>query len=125
MNDMIQVFFDCDADNLQERLAIEKEIEYFDELVEKLGWKYSGLANVYIPIVRETREETIGEVVEAIASDERLQKCSPKIMKGTLTNACDLGEIELQHMTEPGDVKYSRYEKYYLENKELTHGFII
>lgn len=125
MNDMIHVFLDYDADNLQERLDIEKEIQYLDILVEKHGWKYSGYANVYIPIVRETREETVGKVIEAIACDERLKKYSPKVMNATLTNACSLEEIELQHMTKPGDVKYSRYEKYYLENKELAHGIIV
>lgn len=125
MNDMIQVFFNYDVDNLQERLGMEKEIQYLDELVEKHGWKYSGLMNVYIPIVRETREETVDKVIEAIASDERLKKYIPKIMSATLTNACDLEEIEMQHMTKPRDVKYSRYERYYLENKELTHGIII
>jgi len=125
MNDMINVFFDYDVNNWQERLGIEKEIQYLDTLVEKHGWKYSGFTNVYIPIVRETREETVGKVIEAIASDERLKKYSPKIMKATLTNACSLEEIELQHMTKPWDVKYSRYERYYLENKELTHGIIV
>lgn len=125
MNDMIQVYFDYDVDNLQERIGIEKEIQYLDELVEKYGWKYSGMVNVYIPIVRETREETVGKVTEAIASDERLKKYSPKIMSGTLTNACELGEIEVQHMTKPMDVKYSRYERYYLGNKELAHGIIV
>ena len=125
MKDMIQVFFDYDVDDLQERIGIEKEIRYLDELVEKHGWKYSGMANVYIPIVRETREETAGKVIEAIVSDERLKKYSPKIMSGTLTNACDLEEIETLHMTKPRDVKYSRYERYYLENKELTHGIIV
>lgn len=28
-------------------------------------------------------------------------------------------------MTEPGDVKYGRYERYYLNNKELAHGIIV
>lgn len=125
MYDMIHVFFDYDADNLQERLEVEKEIQYLDKLVEMHGWKYSGYANVYIPIVRETREETVGKVIEAIASDERLKKYSPRIMNATLTNACNLEEIEAQHMAKPGDVKYDRYEKYYLENKELAHGIIV
>lgn len=125
MNDMICVFLDYDIDNLEERFGIEKEIQYLDELVEKYGWRYSGLANTYIPIVRETREETVGKVVEAIASDERLKRYSPKIMNSTLTNACALGEIDLQHMVKPGDIKYSRYERYYLENNELPHGIIV
>lgn len=125
MNDMIHVFLDYDVDSWRERLGIEKEIQYLDTLVEKYGWKYSGLANVYIPMVRETREETVGKVIEAIVSDERLKKYSPKIMNSALTNACNLEEIKLQHMVKPSDVKYSRYERYYLENKELTHGIIV
>lgn len=125
MNDMMQVYFDYDVDNIQEKIEIEKEIQYLDELVEKHGWKYSGMTNVYIPITRETREETIGKVIEVIISDERLKKYSPKIMSGTLTNACELDEIEVQCMTKPRDVKYSRYERYYLENKELVHGIIV
>ena len=36
MNDMIFVFLDYDVDNWQERLGIEKEIQYLDEVVEKL-----------------------------------------------------------------------------------------
>ena len=125
MNDTIHVFLDYDVDNWEERLGIEKEIQYLDTLVEKNGWKYSGFANVYIPIVRETREETVSKVIEAIASDERLKKYSPKIMNATVINACNLGEIEFQHMTKPRDVKYGRYETYYLEHKELAHGIIV
>ncbi len=125
MNDKILVFLDYDADNLQERLGIEKEIQYLDEIVEKNGWKYSGVANVYVPIVRETREETVDNVIEAIVSDERLKKFSPKIMSATLTTACDLEEIDTQHMIKPRDVKYSRYERYYLENRELSHAIIV
>ena len=125
MNDMIQVYFDYDVNNLQEKIEIEKEIQYLDELVEKHGWKYSGVTNVYIPIVRETREETVSKVMEAIVSDEQLKKYSPKIMSGALTNVCKVEEIEVQHMIKPRDVKYSRYERYYLENKESTHGIIV
>jgi len=125
MNDTIHVFLDYDVDNWDERLEIEKEIQYLDTLVEKHGWKYSGFANVYIPIVRETREETVSKVVEAIVSDERLKKYSPKIMNATLLNACNLGEIEFQHMIKPRDVKYGRYETYYLEHKELAHRIIV
>lgn len=125
MFDTIYVFLDYDIANLEERFGIEKEIQYLDELVGKYGWKYSGFANTYIPIVRETREETAGKVAEAIASDARLKRYSPKIMNGTLTNACALGEIDRQHMVKPSDIKYSRYEKYYLENKELAHGIIV
>ena len=125
MNDMIQVYFDYDVHNLQEKTEIEKEIPYLDKLVEKYGWKYSGVTNVYVPIVRETREETVGKVMEAIVSDEQLKKYSPKITSGALTNVCELEEIEVQYMTKPRDAKYRRYEKYYLENKELTHGIIV
>lgn len=125
MNDMMHVFFDYNVDNLQERFRIEKEIQYLDELVEEHGWKYSGLMNIYVPIVRETREETIDKVIEAISSDERLKKYSPKIMQSTLTNTCNLEEIEIQHMKKPRDDKYSRYERYYLKNKELIHGIIV
>ncbi len=125
MNDMISVFFDYDPDNWQERLEIEKTIQCLDTLVEEHGWKYSGLANTYIPIVRETREETVGRVIEAITSDERFKKYSPKVMNATLTNACNLEEIELPYMKKPGDVKYGRYERYYLKNNELAHGIIV
>ena len=125
MYDTMYVFLDYDIDNLEERFGIEKEIQYLDTLVEKYGWKYSGFANMYIPIVRETREETLGKVVEAIASDERLKRYSPRIMNGTLTNACALGEIVVKHMVKPGDIKFGRYERYYLENKELPHGIIV
>ena len=125
MNDMIQVYFDYNVDDLQERIEIEKEIKYLDELVKKYGWKYSGMMNIYIPLVKETREETVDKVIEAIVSDERFKKYSPKIMRGTLTNVCELEEIEVQHMTKPKDAKYFRYEKYYLENKELAHGIIV
>ena len=74
MNDMIHVFFDYNVDNLQERFIMEKEIKYLDQLVEEYGWKYSGMMNIYVPIVRETREETVDKVIEAISVDERLKK---------------------------------------------------
>ncbi len=125
MNDMIMVYLDYDADNVEEMRGVENEIQYLDQLVEKHGWKYSGMMNVYIPIVKETREETVGKVIDAITSDERLKKYSPKVMCNTLTNVCQLKEIDVLNMTEPRDSKYSRYERYYLENKELVHGIII
>ena len=74
MNDMIMVYFDYDANELQESLKVEKDIQYLDELVQKYGWKYSGVMNMYIPIVKETRDETVDKVMEAIKSDERLKK---------------------------------------------------
>lgn len=125
MHDMLFVYLDYNVDNMEERLFIEEEIKYIDRLVEKQGWKYSGVANIYIPIERKTREETIGKVLQVIASDERLKKYSPKIMSGTKTNVCTLEEIDVQHMAKASDAKYKRYEKYYLENKEMAHGIIV
>lgn len=125
MNDIIYIYLDYDMDDVEESLKVEKEIEYLDELVEKHGWKYSGFRNIYTPIERETREETVDKVVEAISLDERLKKYSPRVVTGTLTNACALGEINVQHMLKPGDIKYSRYEKYYQENKKPAHGIIV
>ena len=125
MNDMIMVYLDYDANNVEERRKIVDEIRYLDELVEKYGWKYSGIMNAYIPIVKETREETVDSVIEAIKSDERLKMYSPKVLCNTLTNACQLTEIDVLNMTKPRDSKYRRYERYYLENKELVHGIIV
>lgn len=125
MNDMIQVFFEYNVDNLQERIGLEREIRYLDKLVELHGWKYSGVANIYFPVVAETREETVGKVIEAIRADERLKKYSPKVLSGTTTNACKLEEIKVQHMEVPGDDKYHRYEKYYLETKECPHAIVV
>lgn len=122
MHDSIFVYLDYDMD---ERFYIDEEIKYLDKLVETQGWKYSGFANVYIPIVRETREETVDKVVEAITSDERLKKYSPKVILGTITNSCTLEEIDRQYMTKPSDIKYNRYERNYLEKKELAHGIIV
>ncbi|MBO5336670.1 MAG: hypothetical protein J6A94_06015 [Lachnospiraceae bacterium] len=125
MHDLLLVYLDYDMDDAEERFCIEEEIKYLDKIVEKQGWKYSGFANAYIPIVRERREETVDKVLEAIASDERLKKYSPKVINSTVTNFCSLREIDLQHMTKPSDIKYNRYEKYYLENKKLAHGIIV
>lgn len=125
MHDMFFVYLDYNMDNIEERLFIEDEIKYMDKLVEKQGWKYSGVANIYIPVERKTREETIDKVLQVIASDERLKKYSPKVIGGTRTNACNLREIDVQHMTKTSDEKYDRYEKYYLENNELAHGIIV
>lgn len=74
---------------------------------------------------RDTREETITGVLEAIGSDERLRKYKPKVISGMQTNSCSLKEIDIRHMTEPSAIKYNRYEKYYLENTELSHGIIV
>ena len=125
MHDMFLVYLDYDVNNREERLSIGEEIEYLDQLVEKQGWRYSGVANTYIPMDKKTREETIDDVLQAIASDERLKRYSPKVMSGTLTNACALEEVDVQHMTKPGDIKYNRYEQYYLTNHELAHEIII
>lgn len=125
MHDMIFVYLDYNSDDEEEWVRVEEEIKYIDTLVEKQGWKYSGVANMYIPMERDSREETITGVLEAIGSDERLRKYSPKVISGMQTNSCTLKEIDIQHMTEPSTVKYNRYEKYYLENTELSHGIIV
>lgn len=125
MHDMIFVYLDYNLDDEEERVCVEEDIKYIDTLIEKQGWKYSGVANIYIPMERDTREETITGVLEAIVSDERLRKYSPKVISGMQINSCTLKEIDIQHMTEPSTVKYNRYEKYYLENNELTHGIIV
>ena len=125
MHDMFFMYLDYNVDNVEERLFVEEDIRYIDKLVEKQGWKHSGVANMYIPVERTTREETINKVLQVIASDERLKKYSPKIMSGTKTNVCTLEEIDVQHMAKASDAKYKRYEKYYLENKEIAHGIIV
>ena len=125
MNDMIFVYLNYNLDDEGERVSVEEDIKYMDTLIEKQGWKYSGVANMYIPVERDTREETITGVLEVIASDERLRKYSPKVISGMQTNSCTLGEIDIQHMTEPSTVKYNRYEEFYLENNELAHGIIV
>lgn len=125
MHDMIFVYLDYNSDDEEERVCVEEDIKYMDTLIEKQGWKYSGVANMYIPMERDSREETITGVLEAIGSDKRLRKYSPKVISGMQTNSCTLKEIDIQHMTEPSTVKYNRYEKYYLENTELSHGIIV
>ena len=125
MHDMIFVYLDYNSDDEEERVCVEEDIKYMDTLIEKKGWKYSGVANMYIPVERDTREETITGVLEAVVSDERLRKYSPKVISGMQTNSCTLKEIDIQNMTEPSTVKYNRYEKYYLENTELSHGIIV
>ena len=125
MHDMIFVYLDYNSDDEEERVCVEEDIKYMDTLIEKQGWKYSGVANMYIPMERDTREETIIGVLEAIDSDERLRKYKPKVISGMQTNSCSLKEIDIRHMTEPSAIKYNRYEKYYLENTELSHGIIV
>ena len=125
MHDMIFVYLDYNSDDEEERVCVEEDIKYMDTLIEKQGWKYSGVANMYIPMERDTREETITGVLEAIGSDERLRKYKPKVISGMQTNSCSLKEIDIRHMTEPSAIKYNRYEKYYLENTELSHGIIV
>lgn len=125
MYDLIFVYLDYNSDDEEERVCVEEDIKYIDTLIEKQGWKYSGVANMYIPMERDTREETIIGVLEAIDSDERLRKYKPKVISGMQTNSCSLKEIDIRHMTEPSVVKYNRYEKYYLENTELSHGIIV
>lgn len=125
MHDMIFVYLDYNLDDEEERVCVEENIKYIDTLIEEQGWKYSGVANIYIPMERDTREETITGVLEAIVSDERLRKYSPKVISGMQTNICALEEIDIHHMTEPSAVKYNRYEKYYLKNTELAHGIIV
>lgn len=125
MHDMFLVYLDYDVDNMKERLSIDEEIRYIDRLVEKHGWKYSGVANVYVPIERKSREETIDEVFQVITTDERLKKYSPKVISGTKTNACALGEIDVQSMIKASNAKYNRYEKFYMANKVLAHGIIV
>ena len=125
MYDMVFVYLDYNSDDEEERVCVEEDIKYIDTLIEKQGWKYSGVANMYIPMERDTREETIIGVLEAIDSDERLRKYKPKVISGMQTNSCSLKEIDIRHMTEPSVVKYNRYEKYYLENTELSHRIIV
>ena len=74
--------------------------------MQKQGWKYSGIANYYVPIERATREETVANVYGVIASDERLKKYSPRVISNTAIEFCSLGEIDLHCMENPKGRKY-------------------
>ena len=121
MNETFSVFFDtvpADSD-------MEEIINRMDRVIEKEGWKYTGLLNMYSPIDELTRDETIHKVAEALKHTEWLKPYSPRIFIGNRVDKVRLENIDVSGMTAPPKKKLKRYEDYYNETKSVAHSIVI
>ena len=86
--------------------------------------KVIGDFDVEAKIVRRKKYYVV-YVKEGASIVELLNVMEAHISLMNFENTRILKEIDIQNMTEPSTVKYNRYEKYYLENTELSHGIIV
>ena len=56
MNETLEVYLNLDMENEQEN---EELIRKIDELLLSAGMKYSGIANMYLPVDRKNRDTAV------------------------------------------------------------------
>lgn len=121
MNETFSVFLDFNGSNED----IKNVIDRMDKIIEREGWKYMGVLNMYRPMDELTRDETIGNVQYALSHTKWLKKYKPRISVGDWTDAAGIKDIDVSGMTAPSKIKLEKYERYYNLTKSMPHSIII
>ena len=122
MNESLSVYLNLDPDKRSENEAL---IERIDELLLTVGMKYSGIMNMYIPVDRKRRDQTVFRAEEKLRDTDWLKGILEFTMVGTLTNACPLEEIRTDTMLNPAPEKLWYYEQYCQKTGQLTHAVVV
>lgn len=122
MNETLSVFLNLNQSCVENDDALIKKI---DKLLLTVGMKYSGIDNMYIPVERNKRDEAVFRAEKLLRSTEWLKGIFAYSLVGTLTNACQLDEIQNTHMSNPSPHKFWYYEQYYLDTKKLPHAIVV
>lgn len=122
MNEALTVFLHLDMEKEDENEALIRRI---DRLLLTVGLKYSGFRNIYIPVNRRERDSAVFHACRLLEETDWLKGIFAYTGIMTWTNACPVEKILTDNMTEPMQDKFTYYEQYYLEKKELPHAIVV
>lgn len=122
MNECLYVYLNLDMEKEEENEAL---IERMDKLLLTAGMQYSGMQNMYIPIDRANRDQTVFRAEKILRNTDWLKGILAYTLAGTLTNACLVEEIKIDLMSDPSPEKVLYYEQYYQETKRLPHAIVV
>ncbi len=122
MNETLEVYLNLDMENEQEN---EELIRKIDELLLSAGMKYSGIANMYLPVDRKNRDTAVFCAEKLLKNTDWLKNILSYIAVGTLIDACSMAEIQTDMMSNPSQEKIWYYEQYYQKTKKLPHAIVV
>ena len=122
MNETLEVYLNLDMENEQEN---EELIRKIDELLLSAGMKYSGIANMYLPVDRKNRDTAVFCAEKLLKNTDRLKNILSHTAVGTLIDACSMAEIRTDMMSNPSQEKIWYYEQYYQKTKKLPHAIVV
>lgn len=122
MNEGLAVFLHLDEEKTDENEALIRKI---DELLLTEGMKYSGFRNLYVPVDREERDSAVYKACRTLRETEWLKGILAHTLVSTRINACSMGEILTDRMTDPSPEKLQYYEAYCQTTGKLAHGIVV
>lgn len=122
MNESLSVYLNLDMENESRN---EEVIGRIDELLLTVGMKYSGIMNIYVPVDRQRRDQTVFQAEELLRTTDWLKDILAYTLVGTLTNTCPMEEILTDAMSNPSPEKLWYYEQYYQKTHELPHAIVV
>ena len=122
MNESLSVYLNLDP---EKRIENEVLIRRIDRLLLTVGMKYSGVMNMYIPVDRQRRDQAVFQAEVLLRDTDWLKDILAYTLVGTLTNACPIGEIRTDAMSNPSPEKLWYYEEYYQKTHELPHAVVV
>lgn len=90
-----------------------------------VGMKYSGIMNLYTSIDEKKRDQTVFRAEELLKNTDWLKGILTCTLRGTITNACPIEEIQTDLMSHPFPEKLWYYEQYYQKTKQLPHAIVV
>lgn len=121
MNEMFTVYLDFEPGNKEN----EELLNRMDKVIEENGWKYAGVLNMYLPIEKSTRDETIHKVIDAIRNTDWLKPYNPKVLVANAIDVVKMKDIDVSRMTAPSKIKLKRYEDFYKSSKKMAHDIVV
>ncbi len=122
MNEMMKIYLDIDGRTHYEKRRI---IQRMDSLLLSYGVKYSGMSNLYLPVVDRERDDVFYTVKKMLAECEWLKGIFSRVAILDRTDVCLLDEIDVRHMASPLEEKYCYYEQYYFLTGNLPHAILV
>jgi hypothetical protein len=122
MNEGFALYLNLD---LTEQEESEQYIQRTDHVLSEVGIKYSGFRNIYLPTEDGKRDQQIYLANKKLKETEWIRNKLSHIMIMNRTDACELGDISVNGMSEPSNVKFQRYEQYYQSTHKLAHPIAV
>ncbi len=121
MKESVFIYFDAVTDSTE----LSEIFVKLDSLLLEIGWKYSGIHNMYIPLAGKSSDIIYDDLVENVNRTEWLKRLKPRIEAFSLTNYCGLRDIKVGNMAYPKIDKLKRYRDYYKKCHKFAHGIVV